>query len=63
MQQSDKSLTRATLLKEVWRYRFVPETNLVDVHRGKLRRKVDGSNETPMICNVRGAGFILASTQ
>ena len=60
MQQSDKSLTRATLLKEVWRYRVVPETNLVDVHMGKLRRKVDGPNEAPMICNVRGVGFVLS---
>jgi hypothetical protein len=36
MQRSDKLLSRATLLKEVWRYRFVPETNLVDVHMGRL---------------------------
>jgi len=59
MQRSDKLLTRAALLKEVWRYRFVPETNLVDVHMGRLRRKVDGANEAPMICNVRGVGFVL----
>jgi DNA-binding response OmpR family regulator len=60
MQQSDKSLTRATLLKDVWRYRVVPETNLVDVHMGKLRRKVDGPNEATMIRNVRGVGFVLS---
>jgi DNA-binding winged helix-turn-helix (wHTH) protein len=59
MQRSDKLLSRAILLKEVWRYRFVPETNLVDVHMGRLRRKVDASNESPMIRNVRGLGFIL----
>jgi DNA-binding response OmpR family regulator len=62
MQRSDDVLTRATLLKEVWHYRFVPETNLVDVHMGRLRRKVDGSNESPMIRNVRGVGFILSAT-
>jgi DNA-binding winged helix-turn-helix (wHTH) protein len=62
MQRSEQLLTRATLLKEVWRYRFVPETNLVDVHMGRLRRKVDASNEPPMIRNVRGAGFILNGT-
>jgi DNA-binding winged helix-turn-helix (wHTH) protein len=62
MQRSDNLLTRATLLKEVWRYRFVPETNLVDVHMGRLRRKVDQSNESPMIRNVRGVGFILDAT-
>ena len=61
MQRSGKLLTRATLLQEVWHYRFVPETNLVDVHMGRLRRKVDGANELPMIRNVRGAGFVLGA--
>jgi len=60
MQRSGKLLTRATLLKDVWNYKFVPETNLVDVHMGKLRRKVDASNELPMIRNVRGVGFVLS---
>jgi DNA-binding winged helix-turn-helix (wHTH) protein len=62
MQRSDTLLTREMLFKDVWRYKFVPETNLVDVHMGRLRRKVDGSNETPMIRNVRGAGFILSTS-
>jgi DNA-binding winged helix-turn-helix (wHTH) protein len=61
MQRSDSLLTRATLFKEVWRYRFIPETNLVDVHMGRLRRKVDGPNESPLIRNVRGAGFVLGA--
>lgn len=62
MQQSETLLTRATLLKEVWNYKFVPETNLVDVHMGKLRRKVDGPNEPPLIRNIRGVGFVLNAT-
>jgi DNA-binding response OmpR family regulator len=62
MQRSDTFLTRATLLKEVWHYKFVPKTNLVDVHMGRLRRKVDGPNEAPMIHNARSVGFILSAT-
>jgi DNA-binding winged helix-turn-helix (wHTH) protein len=62
MQRSGRLLPRATLLKDVWNYRFVPETNLVDVHMGRLRRKVDGPNEAPMIRNVRGVGFVLSAT-
>jgi DNA-binding response OmpR family regulator len=62
MQRSDRLLTRATLLKDVWNYKFVPETNLVDVHMGRLRRKVDGPNEPPLIRNVRGVGFVLSAT-
>jgi two-component system OmpR family response regulator len=41
MQRSDQLLTRAMLLEEVWNYKFVPATNLVDVHMGRLRHKVD----------------------
>jgi DNA-binding winged helix-turn-helix (wHTH) protein len=62
MQRSDKLLTRAALLKEVWHYKFVPKTNLVDVHMGLLRRKVDGANEARMIRTVRGVGFVLDAT-
>ncbi|HEY8333739.1 MAG TPA: response regulator transcription factor [Tardiphaga sp.] len=59
MQRNDQLLTRAMLLEEVWNYKFVPATNLVDVHMGRLRHKVDGPEDPPMIHNVRGAGFIL----
>ena len=59
MQRSDQLLTRAMLLEEVWNYKFVPATNLIDVHMGRLRHKVDGPNDVPMIHNVRGAGFVL----
>jgi two-component system OmpR family response regulator len=59
MRRSDQLLTRAMLLEEVWNYKFVPATNLVDVHMGRVRHKVDGPGDVPMIHNVRGAGFIL----
>ena len=54
-------LTRATLLKDVWNYNFGPDTTLVDVHMGRLRRNVDAPNEAPLIRNIRGVGFILGA--
>jgi two-component system OmpR family response regulator len=59
MRREGQVLTRAMLLEQVWNYRFVPQTNLVDVHIGRLRRKLDGPTETPMILSVRGVGFML----
>ncbi|MEA2779839.1 MAG: two-component system, OmpR family, response regulator [Rhodospirillaceae bacterium] len=59
MRRPDQVVTRAMLLEEVWNYKFVPQTNLIDVHMGRLRRKVDEPNEVPMIHSVRGAGFTL----
>ena len=47
------------LLEGVWHYRFIPETNVVDVHIGNLRRKIDIAGAPPLIINIRGAGFML----
>jgi two-component system OmpR family response regulator len=52
-------VTRAMLLEEVWHYRFIPETNVVDVHIGNLRRKIDQAGAPSLITNIRGAGFML----
>jgi Transcriptional regulatory protein, C terminal len=52
-------VTRAMLFREVWNYKFVPESNLVDVHMGRLRRKIDRPDEAPMIYSIRGQGFVL----
>lgn len=52
-------VTRAMLLEGVWRYRFNPDTNAVDVHIGNLRRKIDTPGRPTLIANVRGAGFML----
>jgi DNA-binding response OmpR family regulator len=62
MQRSDQVLTSANLIKDVWHYKFVPETNRINVHMGRLRTKIDGPNEAPMIRNVRGQGFVLSAT-
>ena len=59
MRHEGQVLTRAMLLERVWNYRFARHTNLVDVHIGRLRRKLDGPGDTPMILSVRGVGFIL----
>jgi two-component system OmpR family response regulator len=59
MRRPGQAVTRAMLLEEVWHYRFVPQTNLVDVHIGKLRRKIDAPAEPPMLESIWGTGFML----
>ena len=61
MRRPGQVMTRAMLLEDVWNYRFLSETNLVDVHIGKLRRKIDGADEIPMIHSIRGSGFMLCA--
>lgn len=59
MRRPGQTITRAMLFQEVWRYNFVPKSNLVDVHIGRLRHKLDGPGEPGLIQNVRGVGFVL----
>jgi two-component system OmpR family response regulator len=54
-----KTITRTMLFEAVWGYHFDPGTNLIDVHMGRLRRKIDQPGEEPTIRTVRGSGYIL----
>jgi two-component system OmpR family response regulator len=61
MRRAGQTVTRTMLFEDVWKYRFTPQSNLVDVHMGKLRRKLDGPTEVELLANVRGVGFVLAT--
>ena len=54
-------ITRAMLLRDVWHYHFSLETNVVDVHIGNLRKKIDARGVPSLIVNIRGAGFMLSA--
>lgn len=58
MRRPGQTITRAMLFQDVWKYNFVPKSNLVDVHIGRLRHKLDGPGEPSLIHNVRGVGFV-----
>jgi len=59
MRHPNQIVTRAMLLEDVWHYRTLTQTNVVDVHIGKLRRKVEAPGEPPLIETVRATGFML----
>ena len=61
MRDADQVVTRAMLLEEVWNYRASTQTNVVDVHIGNLRRKVEADGEARLIVSVRGLGFKLVT--
>lgn len=49
-------VSREDLLKEVWDLDFDPGTNVLDVHIGRLRKKLD-RHGPPLIHNERGKGY------
>jgi two-component system copper resistance phosphate regulon response regulator CusR len=57
-------VTRQMLARDVWKemLRATPLDNVIDVHIGRLRRKVDDPFATRLIHTVRGVGFILSET-
>lgn len=52
-------IRRSRLIDQVWHHQFDPESNVVDVHVSKLRRKLRSIVANPHIETVRGVGYSL----
>lgn len=52
-------VTRMQLLENVWNLHFDPGTNVVDVHVGRLRRKLEEAG-SQAIQTARGEGYVFA---
>ncbi|MEO8449986.1 MAG: response regulator transcription factor [Gemmatimonadota bacterium] len=63
MMHTDEVIRRTTLLEKVWDMHFDPESNVVDVHVGNLRRKLIKHARDPQIETVRGVGFVFRQRQ
>ena len=61
LRQPGQVVTREMLAKDVWREtnRASPLDNVIDVHVGHLRRKIDGGRAYKLIHTVRGVGVTL----
>ncbi len=62
MRNAGRMLSRRIIFEHVWDYHFDPGTNLIDVHIGHLRRKVDEPGGASMIHTERGVGYELHAT-
>jgi two-component system, OmpR family, response regulator MprA len=61
LRNAGRVLTRPMLAEHVWGLDFDPESNVVDVYVGYLRRKLDGPGEARLLHTVRGVGYVLRS--
>lgn len=59
MRNPGQILTRTMIFEAVWQYHFDPGTNLIDVHMGRLRKKIDQPGMPPLIQTIRGSGYML----
>jgi two-component system, OmpR family, response regulator len=63
MRHQGHLVTRTMLFEEVWGYHYDPQTNVIDVHIGKLRRKLEDGGRPQMIHTIRGSGYVLRSAE
>lgn len=57
MQNAGQMLSRQVIFEHVWEYHFDPGTNLIDVHIGRLRKKIDAPGAPSLIKTERRKGY------
>jgi DNA-binding response OmpR family regulator len=51
-------LSREQLIEQVWGYNYYGDDRVVDVHIGRIRKKVEDNAAAPsLLVTVRGAGY------
>jgi len=61
LRNTGRVLTRPMITQHVWGMDWDPESNIVDVYVGYLRRKVDAEGEPRLLQTLRGAGYMLSA--
>lgn len=59
MEHPGQVVTRTLLFEAVWHYDFDPQTNVIDVHVARLRKKVEADDLPTIIETIRGVGYRL----
>ncbi|MHB1263977.1 MAG: response regulator transcription factor [Gemmatimonadaceae bacterium] len=52
-------LTREHISEHAWDENYDPFSNVIDVYVARLRKKIDGPGEEPLLHTIRGAGYRL----
>ena len=61
MRGSGRVLTREYIGEHAWDDNFDPMSNVIDVYIARLRKKIDGPDDLPLLTTVRGTGYRLAT--
>ncbi|MBY8822647.1 response regulator transcription factor [Sphingomonas colocasiae] len=61
MENAGEVITREMLLRNVWNLSFDPQTNVIDVNVGRLRRKLEDGFGTSVLETIWGTGYRLVA--
>jgi len=59
MRHTGQVVSRTMLFEHVWDYNFDPQTNVIDVHMSRLRKKIDKPFNNTLIHTIRGTGYVI----
>ena len=62
MRHAGQVVSRIMLFEHFWYYNFDPQTNVIDVHMSRLRKKIDKPFDKALIHTIRGAGYVIKNT-
>lgn len=61
MRHPGQVLTRTMIAEHVWDIRFDFDSNLIDVHLARLRKKMETGGGSRLIQTIKGVGYVLRS--
>jgi len=59
VRNAGKTVSRRFIFEQVWGYYFDPGANLINVHIGRLRKKLDQAGQPAAISTIKGEGYRL----
>lgn len=62
MRNANTLVSRNMIFEAVWSYNFNHQSSVIDVHIGKIRKKLDPDGLNPCLHTVRNTGFILRAS-
>ncbi|MFZ5933731.1 response regulator transcription factor [Pseudomonas sp. HS6-2] len=61
-EHADQVVTRTMLFEAVWDYAYDERTNVIEVHIGRLRKKLEAEGDSALLHTIRGAGYVLRAS-
>lgn len=62
MRNPNVLVSRKMIFEAVWGYSYNHQSSVIDVHVGKIRKKIDPDGMNPRIHTVRSTGFVLRAS-
>ena len=63
LRRQEEVVTRTDLIEHVWDDSFDSLSNVVDVTIYRLRKKIDGGHDRPLLRTIKGVGYVLGKSR